>query len=157
MTNKYRPRVIHTPEQYREAVAFLESLTGEETEDVLEDAQLVAQVLANYEQKTLPSKTPSPGQLLRFLMESNDLTQVSLGGLVNISQSTLSEILSDKRTPTAAQAVRLSEQFSLEPTLFMDEESAQVISRIVDRQLERVADALTTRVADEVVRKLARA
>ena len=90
-------------------------------------------------------------------MESNGLTQTTLKEQVGISQSTLSEILADKRTPTAAQAARLGERFSVEPTLFMDEESAQVFTTLSEKRMRDLADELTRRVADEVVRRLNRA
>jgi len=157
MAKSYRVRRITNREQYREAVAFLESLTGEESETVLEDAHLVADLVSAYEAAAFPTRPTSPGQVLRFLMESNDLTQMTLKEQVGISQSTLSEILTDKRMPTAAQAVRLGERFSVEPNLFMDEETAQVFATISEKRLRDLADELTQRVADEVVRRLNRA
>lgn len=157
MAKSYRVRRIVSREQYREAISFLESLTGDEPELVLEDAQLVADLVSAYEAATFPTKRISPGQVLRFLMEGNDLTQTTLKEQVGISQSTLSEILADKRTPTAAQAARLGERFSVEPTLFMDSETANVFTAISEKQIRDLADELTKRVADEVVRRLNRA
>jgi HTH-type transcriptional regulator/antitoxin HigA len=157
MAIEYRVRRITNRDQYREAVAFLESLTGEESEAVLEDAQLVADLVSAYEAAEFPTRPSSPGQMLRFLMESNDLTQSALKEQVGISQSTLSEILTDKRAPTAAQAARLGERFSVVSSLFMDKESAQVFNTLVERRMRDLADELTNRVADEVVRRLNRA
>lgn len=165
MAKDYRVRRITNPEQYREAIAFLESVTGEESAEEVEVAHLVAELVSAFEAKAFPTKPVSPGEVLRFLMESNDLTQATLKDLVGIPQSTISEILADKRTPTVAQAARLGERFAVDPSLFMDQESVRVFASISEKMIQGVVNQLSStisdeiagRVSDEVLRRLNRA
>lgn len=140
MEKPYQVCRIITQLQYREAIAFLYSITDESSKETVETALAVADLVKLYEQRTFPKrKTLSPGAALRYLMESNEIIQKSLKEKCNIPQSTLSEILSDKRTPTVAQAKRLGEFFAVDSSLFLDAETAHIIREFTEKNLESIA------------------
>ena len=67
----------------------------------------------------------SPREMLRFLMEENDLNQSYLPELG--SQGVVSEILSGKRTLNVGQISRLAKRFNVSPAVFV--ETANATSR----------------------------
>ena len=82
----------------------------------------VTPFLENYERKAFPLKSANPEEVLRFLMEENDLSQYDLaedfGG-----QSVVSNILNGKRQLTREHIERLSKRFSVSPATFFSTQS----------------------------------
>jgi antitoxin component HigA of HigAB toxin-antitoxin module len=153
----YHVRRITTQEQYKDAIAFLSSLTDDEPQVKLDIANVVADMVSSFEQKILPKrKPPTPGSVLRFLMESNELKQTALVDKSKIPQSTLSDILSDKRSPTVAQAKRLGDLFAVDIGLFLDAETLQVLNAITETRLESIVERLSWSIANKVSRTFKR-
>ena len=72
-----------------------------------------------YETAHFPIPEASGLDVLRFLMEANDMRQKDLVPLLG-SKSVVSEVLSGKRPLTLAHITKLSERFNLPADVFID-------------------------------------
>jgi antitoxin component HigA of HigAB toxin-antitoxin module len=115
---------ITRAEENEVALATLAQLAELSNEGMLtaneRDYYRVLRILVqHYESKVVkPIDKPSPGEMLEFLMEINELKQLDLVDVLG-SQSTVSNILSNKRVPTIEQAYDLGKRFAVNHTLFI--------------------------------------
>ena len=80
---------------------------------------IVSTLIAQYEETNVPwGKASRPEEVLRFLMEQNDLKQSDLKEEVG-SQGVVSEILAGDRTINARQAKALAKRFGVSPAVFL--------------------------------------
>ena len=122
MLARFEPQVIHSRKEYDRLEGIFEMLLDKETrrsrdEDKLFD--LLANLLEDYEKRTLPPiPAAAPAELLRLLMESNNLRQVDLAEIFG-GQSVVSEVLNGKREITKQQAKQLAERFKVRVDAFI--------------------------------------
>lgn len=91
-----------------------DNLSPEET-SLLE---MMAILVARYEQERYPLKPSKPRGIIQFLMEQRGLGQRDLAKVLG-SKSHLSEILRGKRQPSKEQAKKLGAFFQVSPALFI--------------------------------------
>lgn len=84
---------------------------------IQEYVKSVTPFLADYEKEEFPLKTASPEEVLRFLMEQNNLSQYDLASDFG-GQPVVSDILRGKRKLTREHIERLSKRFSISPATF---------------------------------------
>ena len=114
-------RKIH--EHYYKAVNILmkelEMGAGTKTirTTIQEYIKSVTPFLDDYEKKEFPFKSASPEEVLRFLMEENDLSQYDLASDFG-GQPVVSDILHGKRKLTREHIERLSKRFGISPATF---------------------------------------
>lgn len=110
-------------DHYHKAVAIL---IGELEDDdftkiirttIQEYIKSVTPFLENYEQGEFPLKNASPEDVLRYLMEENDLSQYDLASDFG-GQPVVSDILHGKRKLTREHIERLSKRFGISPATF---------------------------------------
>ena len=70
----------------------------------------------------------SPVDLIKYLMEENDLSQADMAPLFG-GQSCVSLFLSGKRKLSKGQIEKLSERFRLSPTAFFKQAAAKTVAR----------------------------
>lgn len=70
-----------------------------------------------YEKKEFPIETATPEEMLRFLMEQNDLGQYDIASEVG-GQPVVSDILHGKRKLTRDHIERLAKRFDIRPATF---------------------------------------
>ena len=106
------PVVITNQKEYKRIENIFANLFKKKRspeEDKLFD--LLANLLEDYEQKTLPEiKKSTPVETLKFLMSENNLKQNDLIDVFG-TQSIVSEILSEKRQINVNQARKLADKF----------------------------------------------
>ena len=85
--------------------------------NIQEYIKSVTPFLEDYEKKEFPFKSPSPEEMLRFLMEQNDLSQYDLASDLG-GQPVVSDILRGKRKLTREHIERLSKRFGISPATF---------------------------------------
>lgn len=114
------PAVITNEQEYNRIEEIFENLFKKKRspeEDKLFD--LLATLLENYEQKSLPKlETSNPIETLRFLMSENNLKQIDLIDVFK-TQSIVSEVLAEKRQINLTQAKNLAEKFGVSLELFV--------------------------------------
>ena len=112
------PHVIHTEAENTRATELLDVLLHKKKRTAGEKrlAELLTLLIEEYEQKyALPEAGPI--DILRHLMESNDLRQADLVDVFGTA-SVVSEVLKGKRGLSKSHIARLSERFHVSPALF---------------------------------------
>lgn len=101
------PRVIHTNEEYEQALSELERLIDAGPPPGSDDGarlELLAVLVDDYEAKNFPLPDPTPVEAIRFRMEQQGLTPRDLEPFIG-SRSKVSEVLSGK-IPLSIRMVR---------------------------------------------------
>ena len=114
-------RPIRTVAEHKRMELLMNTLldvVGDNEEHVLSGLlELVSDLVWKYEQEHYPVESAEPNDVLRFLMESRNLKQEDLSGIV--PQSNLSAILSGKRKISATLAGKLGKFFDINPAAFI--------------------------------------
>lgn len=123
LLGKYRPRLIHTDEEFDRLAAELEALDVREEEHGLDAAErelqaLLAHLCTEYEDRTVVPPRASPLDALQFLMEQNGLRPVDLVDIFG-SRAVASQVLNGKREISKAHARRLAERFRVSIDVFI--------------------------------------
>jgi HTH-type transcriptional regulator/antitoxin HigA len=112
--------VIKTESDNERALATVRKLMSRQDRTPEEDAllQILSVEIESFESKTYAERKTSPAELIRFLLEENDLSAKDLAGILG-GKSHVSEILSGKRKVGIKQAVRLGKHFHISPVVFL--------------------------------------
>jgi HTH-type transcriptional regulator/antitoxin HigA len=115
------PHVIHTEEENERYTAALEALLARRDRTLSEGrmAELLTLSVENFEEKNYSLPPAAPRDIIRHLMESNDLRQVDLIDVFG-AESTVSEVLSGKRDLAKSHIEKLSLRFNVSPELFFE-------------------------------------
>jgi HTH-type transcriptional regulator/antitoxin HigA len=113
--------VLHTQEQYDNAVRILDELmekVGEDENHPLASLmEILGTLIENYENRYFSETASDPVGTLKFLMKEHGLKQ---GDLVEIgSQGVVSEILKGRRELNVRQIKALSLRFNVSPGVFL--------------------------------------
>jgi len=113
---------IHSKAQYNRMVKLMNSLMdevgGNEKHPLADLLEIVGNIVAVYEDRRYPIADAEPREVLRLLMEQNNLQQKDLAAELG-SQSVVSEICSGKRVINARQAKVLAARFAISPGAFL--------------------------------------
>lgn len=116
-----------SPKAFSAVVDVLDSLLdathGDEDHPLSSLVDLVAALVAAYEDKNLQEPVASPAEVLRLLIQGNNLKQTDLALEIG-GQSVVSQLLSGKRDFNARQARALASRFGVSPILFIGGPSA---------------------------------
>lgn len=113
---------IHTKAQYGRMVQLMNGLVDEigsnEKHPLADLLEIVGDIIAVYEGRHHPIADAEPREVLRLLIEQNNLQQKDLATELG-SQSVVSEVLSGKREINARQAKALGVRFAVSPGAFL--------------------------------------
>lgn len=120
LVQKFPLIVIRDDDHLRAAIEFLDGLLRQ---DLDEGREAYLEVLKNlieaYEEKHVSIPDASESDVLRFLMESNDLSQSQLARETGIPQSTISNVLRGARRLTRDQVETFAKYFHVGPGAFL--------------------------------------
>ncbi len=119
--------IITSKASYERSKMFLENLvesalpetSGAEKKELLNYIEVLGILIDDYEKGEFPVKKGPPKDILRFLMEQNDLKQKDLIKEFG-SQSLVSDALSGRKEITVKQAQKLGKRFKLDPVIFLN-------------------------------------
>ena len=113
------PHVIHTEAENERCLAVLEALNNRDDLSVEEEriAELLTLLIENFEEQAYALPKASPLDILRHLMEANDLRQSQMVDVFGTA-SVASEVLSGKRALSKTHIAKLSARFHVSPELF---------------------------------------
>jgi len=116
------PHLIHTDEQLGKYTQALFELTAKArpTRYEQEAIELLTLLVDRYESERYPIPDASPGEVLRFLLEQNGLSQRDVASELG-GEATVSLVLSGKRSLTREHIARLSRRFRVSPAVFFPE------------------------------------
>lgn len=121
-----KPKVIKTEDEYKTALAHLETLmdarpgTPEE-----EELELFAMLIDNYERENFPIGLPDPIEAIKFRMDQQGLTRKDLEKYIG-SQSKVSEILNRKRPLSIAMIRALHQGLGIPAEVLLQEEGREL-------------------------------
>ena len=112
--------VIKTVSDNARALATVRKLMSCTSRTPEEDAllQVLTVEIESFENKAYTEGKLTPAELIRFLLEENDLSAKDLAGILG-GRSHVSEILSGRRKVGVKQAVRLGKHFHVSPVVFL--------------------------------------
>ena len=113
------PHVIHTESENDRCTAVLENLLRQKKRTAEEKrlAELLTLLIEEFEGNEYSLPVGDPIDMLRHLMDSNNLRQVDLLDVFGTA-SVISEVLNSKRELSKTHIAKLSERFHLSPALF---------------------------------------
>jgi HTH-type transcriptional regulator / antitoxin HigA len=119
MIQKGAPHLIHTDEQLERYTEALFQLTAKARRTRVEDEAvgLLTLLIERYESERYPIPDAPPAEVLRFLLEQNELTQRDIVAELG-SEATVSLVLSGKRPLTRDHIEKLSRRFRVSPAVF---------------------------------------
>ena len=120
LIHRFPPRPIRSDRDLDRATAVIDDLTsrprlGRDEQDYLD---VLSDLVEKYEDVQHPIPSASDAEMLSFLIEQKDITQAEVARVAGLSTSTLSEILSGKRTIPRFKIGRLAGYFNVSPAVF---------------------------------------
>lgn len=104
---------IKTEEDYENALLLLESIFDAPTNsDEGDEAEILVQLIDNYEQEHYPIEAPDPIEAVKIRMEEMDMKQKDLIGILG-GKSRVSEILNRKKKLTVEMIRALEEHLQI--------------------------------------------
>lgn len=118
--HRFPPRPLRSERDLDRATAVIDDLTsrprlGRDEEDYLD---VLSDLVEKYEESHHPIPSAADAETLSFLIEQKDVTQAEVARAAGLSTSTLSEILSGKRTIPRFKIGRRAAYFRVPPAGF---------------------------------------
>jgi HTH-type transcriptional regulator/antitoxin HigA len=113
------PTPITSERQHREYLSVLDKLASKDnpTNEEEKYAEVLMALIEGYEEEHHSVPDSSPVEVLRTLMDANDLRQKDLAPIFG-SESIVSEVLNKKRGLNKTHIEKLSKRFNISPAVF---------------------------------------
>lgn len=120
----HQPRPIHDTAAYENALEVIETFAGFEdkmNEDQRDYLDLLADLIGDYEDKSSKNDQPSSvHERLKFLLENASWTGADLGRFLGLDATMGNKILRGERKLTLDHVRKLSAEFRLQASYFME-------------------------------------
>jgi HTH-type transcriptional regulator/antitoxin HigA len=123
-------RIIKTDDQYRESLAEVERLAGQDPDPGSESGarlELLAKLVEDYERTAFPFAKPDPVAAIHFRMEQQGLRQKDIADLLG-GKNRASEVLSRKRPLTLSMIRALHTRLGLPASVLIQEPATDGVS-----------------------------
>ena len=120
LVRRFALRPIQSDADLDRAIAVVDALLDRDGLDAGEQDYLdvLSDLVEHFEDQTDPPRDVSDAEMLRFLMEQQGVKQVELSRATGIVESTISAVLSGKRTLNRSQIGKLASHFHVSPGVF---------------------------------------
>ena len=120
------PTPITSERQHKEYLSVLDKLASKDnpTNEEEKNAKVLITLIEAYEEEHYSIPDASPVEVLRTLMDANDLPQKDLAPIFG-SESIVSEVLHKKRDLNKAHIEKLSKRFDVSPAVFFSRAPAR--------------------------------
>ena len=113
---------IYNIEQYNEYCNIYEKLAMKESDKYSEEIDLLELLIEDYDNRLIESfgakEDMDPVEILKYLMDENNLTKAELARQLNVSRQLVTEILNYKRNISKRMITKLSDRFRMQHTAF---------------------------------------
>ena len=116
--NQLKYTVIKTEKQYETYCRILEDLVIQDNEDLYEEIDLLSLLIEKWDQEHHTFAELDPVELLKALMEENQLKSKDLVEILNLSKGTISKILNYHKGLSKETIRKLSEYFRVSQEAF---------------------------------------
>lgn len=110
--------VIKAEEQYKEYCNILEKLLENNNEDAADEIDLLTLLIEKWDEENTSFNELNPIELLKTLMEENNLKAVDLGSILKLSKGTISKILNYQKGLSKDTIRKLSAHFNMNQEAF---------------------------------------
>ena len=114
----YPLKVIKNKKDYKWALTSMEAVFDEEKGPIAEYAETLTLLIDHYEERHYHINEATGVEVVKFLMEQNNLKQKDLVGVLG-EKSSVSEILNGKRPLNLHHIKKLSKKFHIKPATFV--------------------------------------
>lgn len=115
---KLKYTIIKTREQYKAYCNMLEDLIESDNEDAADEIDLLTLLIEKWDEENTSFRELSPIELLKSLMEENNLKAVDLGNILKLSKGTVSKILNYQKGLSKDTIRKLSAHFNMNQEAF---------------------------------------
>lgn len=116
---------IKNIKQYNDYCELYEELIYKGFKKDLERIDLLELLIEDYDTKTIEeignSNDMEPVELLKYLLDENNLTKSDLARQLDVSRQLITEIVNYKRNISKKMVLKLSERFKIRPSAFTKE------------------------------------
>jgi HTH-type transcriptional regulator/antitoxin HigA len=125
-------RPIRSESDLDRAITMIDSLIGRDDLDAGEEDYLdvLSDLVHKYEAQHDPMAPVSDADIVRFLLESNGITQAELAERSGIAESTISEVLAGKRKLRRRHIAAVAGVFRVNPSIFFHETPEMTQERV---------------------------
>ena len=106
-------KIIRTRKQYFQYCNILEELVKTNKKKDLDDIELLTLLIKKWDKENLPKVDSDPIQLIKALMQENQLKATDLANILEVNKSTVSRILSYQKGLSKKSIRILSEYFAI--------------------------------------------
>lgn len=110
--------VIKTDEQYKAYCKILEKLLENNNEAAADEIDLLTLLIEKWDEENTSFNELTPIELLKSLMEENNLKAVDLANILELSKGTVSRILNYQKGLSKETIRKLSEYFNMNQEAF---------------------------------------
>jgi len=124
LIHKFPLRPIRTEEENEAALALLSSLASQREREPLEASELdylavLAKLVEEYESAMYPRGPVTGAAMLAHLIEARNINQSKLAADTGLTESTVSELLKEKRGLTRRHIEIFARYFRVDPSVFL--------------------------------------
>ena len=120
LVRRFPLRPVRSEADLERAAAMIHSLLGRKLDSgEREYLDALSDLSRLYEEEHHPIEDLAPPEMLAYLLEDRGVSQRSLATAVEIPVSTISEILSGKRSFTVSHVRKLASYFKVSPSIFL--------------------------------------
>ncbi len=124
-TNNMKFKRVRSLEQYNEYCNLYEDLIMKSKTKDSEEIDLLELLIEDYDNRVIEAigikEDMTPVELLRYLLEENNLTKAELARELGVSRQLITEILNYKRNISKKMITKLSDRFKMQPIAFSRE------------------------------------
>lgn len=106
-------KIIRTKKQYYEYCSTLEELVKSNKKKDLDDIELLTLLIKKWDEENLPKLETDPIQLIKAIMEENQIKAIDLANVLNVNKSTVSRILNYQKGLSKKSIRIISEHFCI--------------------------------------------
>ncbi len=113
--------IIRDQKQYDDYCDALERLTSSDQSDKQDEIELLSLLIGNYNERAMEKYQFSmdPVELLKDLLEENQLTQIALAKSINTSPQLINDVLKYRREITKKLSLKLAQEFGVSHLAFL--------------------------------------
>ena len=115
---KMKYTVIKNQKQYDEYCNILEKLISKDDDEFLDEIELLTMLIEKWDDEHNSFEEVDPIELLKSLMESNNLKAKDLVEILNLSKGTISKILNYQKGLSKETIRKLSNHFNISQEAF---------------------------------------
>jgi HTH-type transcriptional regulator/antitoxin HigA len=117
----FTPRPITSQREYKRVLGYIEeNMEPNPPEDKALLLDLLATLVADYEENRYPIPDLKPAELLKFLLSERGMTRAELARQTGIPRQKVTNAINGTRPLSKGNAIKLAEFFKLRPSAFID-------------------------------------